>query len=74
MLGILRGASRLAIKNRSKKGENFGGPVSSRRESDKKGIAPVYITITIHYKYIKLINRLTLDPHPEKIGALSRAH
>ena len=35
---------------------------------EKKGLAPVMVTITVHfsYKYIKVINRLTSDPPLEK--------
>ena len=45
---------------------------------EKKGLAPVMVTITVHfsYKYIKVINRLTSDPHTKKKGgdyAITRA-
>ena len=41
----------------------------------KKGAVPVVINITIKYsyKYMKVINRLTSDPPPEKKGALPLA-
>ena len=39
----------------------------------KKGAVPVVINITIKYsyKYMKLINRLTSDPPPEKKGGVA---